>query len=137
MTSKISNYSIDDKQQTYFIDRHGDLDNIRYGGMYRRGIPSYRRNGHGYVLGLPSNYRIDRDSSDDRHIVIRDMKRAHRADRRLISKVYRPRNSDDEFLPGSRTSAKDTKGFLQTKVETMEVSIYAGAGHGSRNRCMP
>ncbi|KAG9192494.1 hypothetical protein G6011_11228 [Alternaria panax] len=58
------------KDRPYFSDRRGDPDVLRYGTMNRYDIPPYRRFGHGFILGLSVNQKIDRAESTDRKIVV-------------------------------------------------------------------
>lgn len=55
----------------FIIDRKGDPYNLIYGTIHRYNVPEYRRFGRGSVLGLPRNYRIDRDTSEGNALVIR------------------------------------------------------------------
>ncbi|EMD94711.1 hypothetical protein COCC4DRAFT_26585 [Bipolaris maydis ATCC 48331] len=54
----------------YFSDRRGDEDVLRYGTLNRYEIPPYRRYGHGFVLGLPLQQKIDRELSTDKKIYV-------------------------------------------------------------------
>ncbi|KAE8840896.1 hypothetical protein PTNB85_04295 [Pyrenophora teres f. teres] len=56
--------------KAYFRDRRGDLDIVRYGTLNRYDIPSYRRFGHGRVLGISTDQRIDRELSTEKAIYI-------------------------------------------------------------------
>ncbi|KAH4051230.1 hypothetical protein HBH49_114720 [Parastagonospora nodorum] len=47
----------------YFSDRRGDPDILKYGALSRYDIPTYRRAGYGYVLGLSLDQKIDRERS--------------------------------------------------------------------------
>lgn len=69
----------------YFTDRRGDRDIVRYGCLDRYKTPPYRRYGCGYVLGLSRDYRIDREESNDRRIVLSGP-RSRRPERLLASK---------------------------------------------------
>ncbi|KAJ5814602.1 hypothetical protein N7474_006379 [Penicillium riverlandense] len=53
--------SPDETNDIYVIDRKGDRDIITYGTIHRYSIPEYLRTGAGFVIGIPSSYRIDRD----------------------------------------------------------------------------
>lgn len=55
----------------YVVDLRGDKYNLIYGTIHRYSVPAYHRIGRGSVLGLPPNYKIDRDSSDGNTIVLR------------------------------------------------------------------
>jgi hypothetical protein len=58
-------------QRQYCIDTRGDEDNLIYGTIYRYIIPAYVRRGGGYVIGLPTNMRIDRDAGDGQGLVLK------------------------------------------------------------------
>ncbi|KAL1960058.1 hypothetical protein VTO42DRAFT_230 [Malbranchea cinnamomea] len=55
----------------YKIDTKGDKYNVIYGSLHRYDVPHYDRWGRGRVLGLPPNYRIDRDSEDAKSLIVR------------------------------------------------------------------
>ncbi|PLB50123.1 DUF1740-domain-containing protein [Aspergillus steynii IBT 23096] len=61
----------DEVQDLYVIDRKGDKYNLVYGTIHRYSIPLYHRVGRGSVLGLPPNYKIDRDTADGDALVVR------------------------------------------------------------------
>ena len=52
-------------------DTRGDPKNVEFGSMNRSEVPLYYRFGAGYVVGAPTNFRIDRDLSDDKNVVFR------------------------------------------------------------------
>ncbi|KAF1829488.1 DUF1740-domain-containing protein [Decorospora gaudefroyi] len=56
--------------RAYFSDRRGDTDLWRYGSLNRRDTPPYRRYGHGFVLGLSADQKIDRANSTDKMLCI-------------------------------------------------------------------
>ena len=60
----------DDASALYIIDRKGDRYNIIYGTIHRYSVPRYHRVGQGSVLGLPPNYKIDRDTVEGDAIVV-------------------------------------------------------------------
>ncbi|RAH47194.1 uncharacterized protein BO95DRAFT_385957 [Aspergillus brunneoviolaceus CBS 621.78] len=62
----------DDASDLYVIDLKGDKHNLIYGTLHRYSVPDYYRVGRGNVLGLPSSYRIDRDSVVEDKLVIRN-----------------------------------------------------------------
>ncbi|RMZ68625.1 hypothetical protein GMOD_00008351 [Pyrenophora seminiperda CCB06] len=69
----------------YFRDRRGDLDIVRYGTLNRYDIPSYRRFGHGCVLGISTDRKIDREYTTEKAIYITPA-RGKRQKRLLIDK---------------------------------------------------
>ncbi|PYI21436.1 DUF1740-domain-containing protein [Aspergillus violaceofuscus CBS 115571] len=62
----------DDASDLYVIDLKGDKYNLIYGTLHRYSVPDYYRVGRGNVLGLPSSYRIDRESVVEDKLVIRN-----------------------------------------------------------------
>ncbi|OJJ73338.1 hypothetical protein ASPBRDRAFT_173939 [Aspergillus brasiliensis CBS 101740] len=54
----------------YVIDSKGDRYNLIYGTLHRYSVPQYYRVGRGNVLGLPSSYKIDRESVVEDALVI-------------------------------------------------------------------
>ncbi|KAK7526262.1 NRDE-2, necessary for RNA interference-domain-containing protein [Phyllosticta citriasiana] len=79
-----------DREKDYFVvDRKGDQDNLVYGRLNRWSIPAYTRAGAGYVLGLSSDFRIDRLESDDKGIAVASKGHHGKAERRLLSRQHR------------------------------------------------
>ncbi|KAF2845235.1 DUF1740-domain-containing protein [Plenodomus tracheiphilus IPT5] len=68
----------------YFSDRRGDANLLRYGTLDRYDIPAYRRYGHGFVLGLPLDQKIDREQSTDTALCIASSRK--RQERLLTNK---------------------------------------------------
>ncbi|KAL4778330.1 NRDE-2, necessary for RNA interference-domain-containing protein [Aspergillus varians] len=62
---------IRDSSDLYVVDRKGDKYNLVYGTIHRYSVPRYYRIGRGRVLGLPPNYRIDRETIGENEIVVR------------------------------------------------------------------
>lgn len=60
----------DEASDLYVIDRNGDKYNLIYGTIHRYSIPLYHRVGRGSVLGLPPNYKIDRETAEGDALVI-------------------------------------------------------------------
>ncbi|CBF81878.1 hypothetical protein AN5456.2 [Aspergillus nidulans FGSC A4] len=60
-----------DLSDIYVIDRKGDKYTLVYGTIHRYSVPHYYRIGRGRVLGLPPNYRIDRETIGENEIVVR------------------------------------------------------------------
>ncbi|KAL2812494.1 NRDE-2, necessary for RNA interference-domain-containing protein [Aspergillus granulosus] len=103
----------------YVVDRKGDKYNLIYGTIHRYSVPHYYRVGRGRVLGLPPNYRIDRDTIGENEIVVRSeisrtdtsKARANKllsATNRLAPRLLRvrptsftndPIKSSDDFVP--------------------------------------
>ncbi|KAF1844439.1 DUF1740-domain-containing protein [Cucurbitaria berberidis CBS 394.84] len=71
--------------KTYYSDRRGDADVLRYGTLNRYHIPAYRRYGRGFVLGLSPDQKIDRDITTDKKIYVTPIVR-RRQERLLTDK---------------------------------------------------
>ena len=56
----------------FVVDRLGDLNNLKFGGLHRYAKASYFRSGAGSVVGSPSSHRIDRAVSNDKGLVLSD-----------------------------------------------------------------
>ena len=69
--SKDASSRPEEESDLFVIDRKGDEYNLIYGTIHRYNIPAYRRFGNGRVLGLPANYRIDRDYKDEGSVLVR------------------------------------------------------------------
>jgi NRDE-2, necessary for RNA interference len=54
----------------YKIDLKGDSSNITYGIIYRYSVPAFHRFGAGYILGLPTKWRIDREKGEGKGLVV-------------------------------------------------------------------
>ena len=93
------------KDRPYFSDRRGDPDVFRYGTMNRYDIPPYRRFGHGFILGLSANQKIDRAESTDKKIVVTPATR-RRQERLLTDK--RANKSRGRALRLVKTGEGDT-----------------------------
>ncbi|KAL4998399.1 NRDE-2, necessary for RNA interference-domain-containing protein [Aspergillus recurvatus] len=84
-----------DPSNIYVIDRKGDKFTLVYGTIHRYSVPHYYRIGRGRVLGLPPNYRIDRETIGENEIVVKS--ETTRADssktrsKRLLSKSEKSR----------------------------------------------
>ncbi|KAJ4288530.1 hypothetical protein N0V90_011767 [Kalmusia sp. IMI 367209] len=70
----------------FFSDRRGDIDIVRYGSINRYDVPSYRRFGYGFVLGIPLHRKVDRDLSTEKVIVLTPATK--RRVERLLTKKY-------------------------------------------------
>lgn len=56
--------------EPWVIDRKGDVKNLVYGSVHRYSVPPFHRAGAGGVLGAPSSMKIDRDSTDEKSIIL-------------------------------------------------------------------
>ncbi|KAL6235878.1 hypothetical protein BDW75DRAFT_127224 [Aspergillus navahoensis] len=94
-SSNVVRDSTGDTSDIYVIDRKGDKFTLAYGTIHRYSVPHYYRIGRGRVLGLPPNYKIDRETIGENEIVVRSEKT--RADssksrsKRLLSKSEKSR----------------------------------------------
>ncbi|GLA79523.1 hypothetical protein AtubIFM56815_000319 [Aspergillus tubingensis] len=59
----------------YVIDSKGDRYNLIYGTLHRYSVPQYYRVGRGNVLGLPSSYKIDRESAVEDVLIVTNEKK--------------------------------------------------------------
>ncbi|KAH8815869.1 NRDE-2, necessary for RNA interference-domain-containing protein [Xylogone sp. PMI_703] len=67
---KREHYSQGEPNELYIIDRQGDVKNLVYGSVHRYDVPSFHRIGSGCILGLPIDWKIDRDHGDAKDIVV-------------------------------------------------------------------
>lgn len=89
----------------YIVDRKGDKYNLIYGTIHRYSVPRYYRIGRGRVLGLPPNYRIDRETIGENEIVVRaDTNRTDSAKTRSKRLLYKPERSPQRSLRVRPTS---------------------------------
>ncbi|KAF7948830.1 hypothetical protein EAE96_008014 [Botrytis aclada] len=77
----------------YVVDRKGDVKNLVYGSNHRYSVPLFHRIGAGRVLGAPRDTKIDRDYSDDKGIVLTNLRdfRFNNREKYIFSKVERDR----------------------------------------------
>lgn len=61
-----------DRREPFAIDRKGDIKIIEYGGNHLYDVPNYYRIGLGCVMGSSRHFKIDRDQSDNKKLVIAD-----------------------------------------------------------------
>lgn len=99
----------------YRLDTKGDSANITYGTSYRYSVPTFHRFGAGFVLGLSSKWRIDRERGEGKGLVVGI--RGYDADKRrrggnmfavdaarvgrlkAVEGVVKGFSPDDEFVP--------------------------------------
>lgn len=114
-----------DKEQSYFVDMRGDSDNLKYGGLYKRNIPSYRRAGLGSVLGLEIHERIDSALSDDHKIFIRNSRYPSHSERPLLSRSQRAQSGEVQLV---RNAGKDTVStnlqFIDDETDKVRLSRF-------------
>ncbi|KAI8932590.1 hypothetical protein NX059_010094 [Plenodomus lindquistii] len=98
--------------KSYYSDRRGDVNVLRYGTLNRYDIPAYRRFGYGFVLGLSTEHKIDREESTSTSISITPTRRrqkrlltdkklnksSHRA-LRLLNHSHDAQSFDQDFIP--------------------------------------
>lgn len=87
-----------EESDLFIVDRRGDAKNVEYGSLHRYSIPSYRRIGHGKVLGLAASAKIDRDESTDREIRLNTIDHRQRKPRLLTAKHIRGNQSKLRFV---------------------------------------
>lgn len=68
----ISPAPLQPRQETdlYKIDLKGDSSNITYGTVYRYSVPAFHRFGAGYIVGLSTKWRIDREKGEGKGLVV-------------------------------------------------------------------
>ncbi|KAF7856168.1 uncharacterized protein EAF02_011427 [Botrytis sinoallii] len=111
----------------YVVDRKGDVKNLIYGSNHRYSVPPFHRIGAGRVLGAPRDTKIDRDHSDDKGIVLTNLRdfRFNNREKYIFSKVERDRPRllkirsevlaeepflhDDDFVPLQISRGKKRK----------------------------
>ncbi|TGO45671.1 hypothetical protein BCON_0374g00060 [Botryotinia convoluta] len=111
----------------YVVDRKGDVKNLIYGSNHRYSVPPFHRIGAGRVLGAPRDTKIDRDYSDDKGIVLTNLRdfRFNNREKYIFSKVERDRPRllkirsevlaeepflhDDDFVPLQISRGKKRK----------------------------
>lgn len=77
----------------YVSDRKGDVKNLMYGSNHRYSVPPFHRIGAGSVLGVPRGTKIDREYSDDKGIVLSNLRelKSNSREKYIFSKVERDR----------------------------------------------
>ncbi|KAJ4360216.1 uncharacterized protein N0V89_000776 [Didymosphaeria variabile] len=94
--------SLNGPSKSYFSDRRGDRDIVRYGSLNRHDVPDYRRFGCGYVLGLALDWKIDRNLSTEKAIVLTTLN-GRRKERLLTNKhAVRERTKAIRFVRRSK-----------------------------------
>ncbi|KAF7902036.1 uncharacterized protein EAF01_007334 [Botrytis porri] len=111
----------------YVVDRQGDVKNLIYGSNHRYSVPPFHRIGAGRVLGAPQGTKIDREYSDDKGIVLTNLKdfRFNNREKYIFSKVERGRPRllkirsevlaeepflhDEDFVPLQTSRGKNRK----------------------------
>ena len=77
----------DSDEKIFLIDRYGDENNLRYGSLHRWKLPTYRRAGHGNILGLSSWERIDGKSSSEKYVVVSSQSAHRPRDKSIFAKL--------------------------------------------------
>ena len=78
----------------FIIDRRGDSKNVEYGSLHRYNIPAYHRTGYGHVIGTSQAFKIDRDASTEKQLIIRPFEKLHGERReRLLTAKHRASES--------------------------------------------
>ena len=67
-----SSVSQENISTSFVVDRLGDFNNLKFGGLHRYATASYYRFGAGSVVGSRSSQRIDRAVSTDKCLVLSD-----------------------------------------------------------------
>ncbi|KAL1598657.1 hypothetical protein SLS60_007797 [Paraconiothyrium brasiliense] len=99
--------SLEGPSKLFFSDRRGDRDIVQYGSLNRYDVPDYRRFGYGYVLGLALDWKIDRNLSTEKAIVLTTFNR-NREERLLTNKhAARERTRAVRFVRRSKENDAD------------------------------
>lgn len=61
---------LQDSSKTFFVDKVGDPQNLKYGSPNTGAVPPYFRAGSGGIIGLARHRKIDRLASDHRAVVL-------------------------------------------------------------------
>ena len=91
----------DEGPSLYIADWKGDTENTIYGRPHQYHVPSYRRQGAGGVLGYDTNIRIDRYTSDERSLVMRNTESPYHSTKNenlLSTTVDRAENKRRKFI---------------------------------------
>lgn len=77
----------------YVVDRIGDVKNLVYASNHRYSVPPFHRIGAGHVLGAPRDTKIDREYSDDKGVVLTNLRdfKSNNREKYIFSKVERDR----------------------------------------------
>ncbi|MCJ1379477.1 hypothetical protein MMC17_002578 [Xylographa soralifera] len=80
-----------DEREIYVVDLSGDTANVKYGSLHSYSVPSFFRSGYGSILGLSSNFKIDRQLSNEKYLIISDSdkNRYLKRDKAAFAKVGR------------------------------------------------
>lgn len=123
-----SNIQGQEDTSLYKIDTKGDKYNVVYGSLHRYDVPRYHRCGRGRVLGLPPNYRIDRDSEDAKSLTVVPYSRnPGTAKLKNKNSFWRLAAKDSRFR--LVTQEPDSQGDLDLQKEFLPIER-----HGSRKR---
>jgi len=70
-----------DSGELFIEDRRGDVQNLVYGSIHRYSIPAFHRIGAGSVIGAKPSLKIERDSAEDKGIILNDRRDERRGER--------------------------------------------------------
>ncbi|KAL4953851.1 NRDE-2, necessary for RNA interference-domain-containing protein [Aspergillus filifer] len=121
-----------DSADLYVVDRKGDKYNLIYGTLHRYSVPHYYRIGKGRVLGLPPNYRIDRESIGENQIVVRsDATRTDSSQSRSKRLLSKPEKSQPRLLRVRPTS------FANDPISSMKDFVPLRDSRRARHEIIP
>lgn len=105
--------------EVFVIDRKGDEKNLMYGGVHRYSVPPFYRIGAGGVLGVPRRFKIQRDLSDEKGILLSDLResQARKREKYVFSKMEKPR-----LLKLRPTAFVDEDSSLQADFMSLELT---------------
>ena len=70
-----------ESRELFVEDRRGDIQNLVYGSISRYSIPAFHRIGAGSVIGAKPSLKIERNSVDDKGIILNDRRDERRGER--------------------------------------------------------
>lgn len=71
----------DDTNDLFVEDRRGDIQNLVYGSIHRYSVPAFHRIGAGSVLGANPGHKIERNSAEDKGIILIDRRNDRKGER--------------------------------------------------------
>ncbi|KAB8229802.1 uncharacterized protein BDW43DRAFT_314658 [Aspergillus alliaceus] len=125
----------EDASDLYVIDRKGDKYNILYGTIHRYSIPLYHRVGRGSVLGLPPEYKIDRDTVEGDALVIKaDTWRSDGSRTKSKSIISGVLPQGKRLLRIRQTPSLDAAADASKDYLPLTVSVHQKGDDGSENQ---
>ncbi|PYH35127.1 uncharacterized protein BO87DRAFT_357317 [Aspergillus neoniger CBS 115656] len=111
----------------YVIDSKGDRYNLIYGTLHRYSVPQYYRVGRGNVLGLPSSYKIDRESAVEDVLIVTNEKKEGKSKKKtknLLAELDKGRSRLLRIRPESLVDAA-----AETSRDYISLSVSRNGKH--------